>query len=95
MPPQRSNPRELFLSATLSLLLGGVIVGFLVVICGGFAVYFLIVLLGLFGVGLLHYVLWGHAFSAEVAGEREEEDSADRPAEANGTLRDNSPSSRF
>lgn len=53
----------------------------LILISGGFFLY--VVLFGgaILSVALMHYVLWGRAFSDSVAGEREEEQLRQRAAE--------------
>jgi hypothetical protein len=79
-PPQQQ--RHAFLSVMFTVLALGLFLFVLIFISGGFFLW--VILLGgtIFGVALLHYVLWGRAFSASVAGEREEEQLRQRAAAA-------------
>ena len=61
--------------STSSVLVVAVFLGFFFLLCGGFSIYILAVLGGLVIVGLLHYLIWGHQFSAQVADEREQEET--------------------
>jgi hypothetical protein len=65
--------RHAFLSIFLTVLALGFSLFVLILISGGFFLY--VVLFGgaFLMLGLLHYALWGRAFSEEVSGEREEE----------------------
>ena len=71
--PQPQQQRHAILSVFLTLLALGFFLFVLVFISGGFFLY--VMLFGgiIFFVAMLHYLLWGRAFSASVAGEREEE----------------------
>lgn len=74
MPEPGRSAREVFLSLVLGVAVVAFFLGFFFLLCGGFSFYILAVLGGLVLVGLLHYLLWGHQFSAHVAQEREEEE---------------------
>ncbi len=78
--PPGQQQRHAFLSIMLTVLALGFFLLVLIFISGGFFLY--VVLFGgaILLVALLHYVLWGRAFSAEVAGEREEERLRQRAA---------------
>ena len=65
--------RATFLSIMLTLLAGSFFLFVLFLTCGGLVVYILAVLVGIGILGLIHYLLWGHSLSEEVAGEGEEE----------------------
>jgi fatty acid desaturase len=72
-PSSPRQQRHAFLSVFLTLIVLGFILLALIFVSGGIFLYVM-----LFGgvmafVAMLHYVLWGRAFSAETAGEREEE----------------------
>jgi uncharacterized membrane protein HdeD (DUF308 family) len=75
--PQKRR-RETFLSLFLAFVMGGGFFLFMVLITGGFFLYVLGAVLAIGGVGLIHYFLWGHALTMEVAGEREEEEARER-----------------
>jgi fatty acid desaturase len=66
---QRHALLAVFLTV-LGVLFFGVV---LVLLSGGFFMYVVLLPAAIFLMGLLHYVLWGRAFTEEVAGEREEE----------------------
>ena len=68
-----SSQREIFLSSLLVLIAGSLIFGFVFLLCAGLSFYLLAVIGGIAGLGFLNYLLWGHSFSRQVAGEREEE----------------------
>jgi hypothetical protein len=68
----QSSARGAFLSAMLILLGGSFILFFMFLVCGGLAIGVLAVVAGLAAFGFFHYLLWGHSFTREVAGEREE-----------------------
>ncbi len=53
----------------------------LIVISNGLILSVVLLGGGMFLLGMLHYVLWGRAFSQEVAGEREEEQLRQRAAD--------------
>lgn len=98
----RSSARGTFLSVMLAVLGGSFILFFMFLVCGGLAVWALAVVAGLAAFGLLHYVLWGHAFTQEVAGEREEmeiresmEELPDRPGAREWTPEERSWYRRF
>jgi hypothetical protein len=78
-PPTQQN-RHAFLSVMFTVLVLGFFVIVLILI--SFGGFLWVILLGgcILGVALLHYVLWGRAFSASVAGEREEEQLRQRAA---------------
>lgn len=59
----------LFIGLVLIVLSNGIILS--VILLGG----------GMFLMGMFHYVLWGRAFTEQVAGEREEEQLRQRAAE--------------
>ncbi len=71
-PPTQQH-RHAFLSVFLTVLALGFFLFVLIFISGGFFLY--VVLFGgaILVIALMHYVLWGRTFSAEVEGEREEE----------------------
>jgi fatty acid desaturase len=71
--PPRSKSRESFLALLLAALFGGGFLLFLILVSGGFFFYVLCAAAAVMALGFLHYALWGHAFSREVEGEREEE----------------------
>jgi hypothetical protein len=75
--PSRRN-RETFLTLTLTALFSGGILFFLVLVSGGFFVFVVAGVFAIALVGLLHYALWGHALSQQVAGEREDADAQAR-----------------
>jgi hypothetical protein len=78
-PPTQQH-RHAFLSVMFTVLaLGFFVIVLILISFGGFL---WVILLGgsILGVSLLHYVLWGRAFSASVAGEREEEQLRQRAA---------------
>ena len=77
-PSPSRRHRETLLTLMLTALLAGGILFFLVLISGGFFVFVVAVVFAMALVGLLHYALWGHALSQEVAGEREEEEARAR-----------------
>ncbi len=70
--------RETLLSTLLSVLAASGFLFIFFLICGGLSFYILAVLGGVALVGFGHYLLWGHSFSEQVAGEREEEEVRDR-----------------
>ena len=78
-PPTQQH-RHAFLSVMFTVFALAFFVIVLILISGGFFLW--VILLGgsILGVGFLHYVLWGRAFSASVAGEREEEQLRERAA---------------
>jgi len=78
MSTQPSKGRETLLAFVLVFLLGGVIFFFLNFISFGIFFYVLIAVAALTMVGMLHYALWGHSLTQEVAGEREEQQVRER-----------------
>ena len=68
-----SRQREVFLGSLLVVIAVGLVFGFVFLLCAGLSFYILAVLGGIVGLGFLNYLLWGHSFSRQVAGEREEE----------------------
>jgi CHASE2 domain-containing sensor protein len=79
--PRPQQGRHAFLSVLLTVLAVGFVLLALIFVSGGFFLY--VVLFGgaILLVALMHYVLWGRAFSSQVAGEREEELLRQRAAE--------------
>jgi hypothetical protein len=79
--PPHQQQRHAFLTVFLSVLvlLFGLVA--LVLLTNGLIFNVLLLGGGIVFVGLLHYALWGRAFSMEVAGEREEEQLRQRAAE--------------
>ncbi len=97
-----NSARGKFLSAMLILLGGSFILFFMFLVCGGLAIAALMVVAGLAAFGFFHYMLWGHSFTQEVAGEREEmeiresmEDASDRPGMREWTPEERSWYRRF
>jgi hypothetical protein len=79
--PQQQQHRHALLSVFLTFM---ALVFFLIVlifISGGFFLYVMLFGGAILMVAMMHYVLWGRAFSEEVAGEREEEQLRQRAAE--------------
>ncbi len=74
----RQKRRETFLALFLTLFLGAGILLFLIVVTGGFFLYVVAAVAGIGAVGFLHYLLWGHGLTRQVAGEREEEEARER-----------------
>jgi hypothetical protein len=74
-PRQR---RETFLGFFLALFFGAGFLLFMIVVTGGFFLYVLAAVIGIGVVGYLHYLLWGHSLTQQVAGEREEEEARER-----------------
>jgi hypothetical protein len=73
--------RHAFLSIFLTVLaLGGALL-VLILISGGFFLWVVLFGGGIVMLGMLHYLLWGWAFSNETAGEREEEQLRQRAAD--------------
>jgi hypothetical protein len=65
--------RSRFLSIVLSVIGASVFLFFLFVACGGLAVPILAVVAGMGVFGLIHWFLWGYAFSSQAAEEAQEE----------------------
>jgi len=95
MDPEPNEPRrrrETILTLGLTAGFAGSILLFLVLVSGGFFVYVIAAVFTIAMIGLLHYALWGHALTQEVAGEREEEESRARwEAEQEGRFWDRPP----
>jgi hypothetical protein len=70
----RSDQRGTFLAVVMTVLGASFVLFFLFLSCGGLAVYVVGVAGGIAVFGIIHYFLWGHAFSQEVIGEGEEEE---------------------
>jgi hypothetical protein len=85
--------RSRFLSIVLSVMGASVFLFFLFLACGGLAVPILAVMAGLGVFGLIHYLLWGYAFSAQVTEEAEEE-ARREPAEPGAAEVDGPPESQ-
>jgi energy-converting hydrogenase Eha subunit G len=73
--------RHAFLSVFLTVLAVSAALLMLILISGGFFLYVVLFGGGIVMLGMLHYVLWGRAFSEAMAGEREEEQLHQRAAE--------------
>lgn len=79
----RNSARGRIVGTMLTLMGGSLFLGLLFLICGGMAYYMIAVVAGVAAFGYLHYVVWGHSFSDEVAVEREEterEEAAEQEA---------------
>jgi hypothetical protein len=74
---QRHTLLTVFLTVIALIFFGFV----LIVISNGLILAVVLLGGGMFLLGMLHYVLWGRAFSEEVAGEREEEQLRQRAAD--------------
>lgn len=72
-PHPRNKSRETLVTLVFVVIGGGALVFFLNFVTFGVFFYVMAAVFGLVIVGYLHYVLWGHALSQEVAGEREEQ----------------------
>jgi hypothetical protein len=83
--------RATFLSVMLSIMAGSIILFGSFLLCGGLTLALLAVVAGLVAFGCLHYLLWGHFLSREVAAERgreqaqSEEESTDPSQSAEWT----------
>jgi hypothetical protein len=77
-PTPPASQRGTMLSLMLTLLCGGGILFFLVLITGGFLGYPIAAVLCLIPVAYLHYRLWGQAMTQEVSGEREVQEQQER-----------------
>jgi len=71
--PQPQQQRHALLSVFLTMLALGFFLFLLIFISGGFFLYVLLLGGVILFMAMLHYALWGRAFSESVAGEREEE----------------------
>jgi hypothetical protein len=87
--------RETFLAVILITLLGGGLLLFLVVITGGFFLYVVLAVVAIGVVGYVHYLLWGHAMTQEVAGEREEEEAREHWENENAGSQETSTPQQF
>ncbi len=76
--PTPSKGRETFLAFFLAVFLGGACLFFLNIVSGGFFSYVLAAVVILAVVGYLHYLVWGRAFSRQVAQERAELEAQER-----------------
>jgi hypothetical protein len=72
--PQTTAQRETVLSVALSVLIGGFLLVFFVIITGGLVLYLFLVGAGMSGFAALHYLWWGRTLSEQVEGEREEQE---------------------
>lgn len=68
--PVRRTARETFVTLSLGAVLVGLLVFFLSVVSMGVFFHVAAAVVAITLVGYLHYVLWGHGLSQEVAGER-------------------------
>jgi hypothetical protein len=68
--PRPQGGRETFLGVLLSVIVVSGFLFLLFLICGGLSLYVLAVVGGMAAFGFLHYLLWGHSLSEEVADER-------------------------
>lgn len=75
-PPRRR--RETLITLMLTAVISGGILFFLILVSGGFFLFVVACVFAIALVGLFHYLLWGHALTREVAGEREAEESRAR-----------------
>jgi hypothetical protein len=62
--------RETFLTITMVVIMGGIFFVFLNLVSFGIFFQVSAAILAIVIVGYVHYVLWGHSLSKEVAGER-------------------------
>jgi hypothetical protein len=85
--------RSRFLSVALTVLGASVFLFVLFVACGGLLVYIVAVVAGLGIFGLIHYLLWGHALSAQMT-EKADEDAEDARAERADPEDDGAPERR-
>ena len=74
MSESPTKGRETMLAILLAIALGSAVFFFLNLVSFGIFFYVLAAVVGITAVGFFHYVVWGYAFSQEVAGEREEEE---------------------
>jgi len=75
-PPE--SPRGTLLTLVLTLLCGGGILFFLVLVSGGFFGYVIAAVLAIALVGYVHYRLWGQSMTRQVSGEREAQEEQER-----------------
>jgi len=85
--------RSRFLSIVLSVIGASVFLFFLFLACGGLAVPILAVVVGMGIFGLIHWLVWGYAFSGQVADEAQEETNHE-PAEPAAPEVDGPPESQ-
>jgi hypothetical protein len=86
-PADRSRDRRAtFLSAVFTVLVLGAILAGLLAACGGLTLYAAAAAVGVALLGFLHYLIWGHALSEQVAAERAGEEFGEpiEPAEGPG-----------
>ncbi len=88
---QRHALLTVFLTVLTLIFLGFV----LIVLSNGIILSVLLLGGGMFLFGLFHYVLWGRAFSEQVAGEREEEQLRQRAAEIEAEVDRQQPDTRI
>ena len=88
---QRHALLTVFLTVLASIFFGLV----LIVISNGLILAVVLLGGGMFLLGMLHYVLWGRAFSQEAAGEREEEQLRQRDADLEAEEEWNQPDTRI
>lgn len=81
---QHSRRRGQQLGMLLAALGAGVAVLVLIFLSGGFFLYCVLAVAAFLLIAAFHYVLWGHAFTQETAGEREEEQLRQRAAAPEG-----------
>ena len=76
---EHREERATFVSIVLAIMISSFVLSASFVLCGGFTLYLIAITAGLAELGYIHYLLWGHAMSEEVEGEREQEEASDRP----------------
>jgi hypothetical protein len=69
-----SSGRDTYLTIVLCLFVGIPTFAFFTILTGGLFLWLLVAAAGIGVLGAFHYLLWGHSFSRETAGEREEEE---------------------
>jgi high-affinity Fe2+/Pb2+ permease len=77
-PSEPQQRRGNLLALMMAALFGGGFLLFLIVASGGFFVYVLGVVAVMAAVGFLHYVLWGHSLTQQVAAEKEADELRER-----------------
>jgi hypothetical protein len=94
---ERLSQRGTFLTVAMTVMGGSVFLFFLFLVCGGLAVYVMAVVAGMASLGLVHYLLWGHALSADIAGKhnvKSDPDQVDAEAREPEGAKDWSPEER-
>jgi len=87
-PDTYRRRRETFLTVFFAAFaLFGLLIVF-TILTGGFLLYILLVVAAAGLLGGLHYLLWGRAYTEQTAGQREEMEAADRAAEDEDGLTD-------